>query len=338
MVEKRHSPLDFDLSGADLRYLSRAKLEGFVLGPEQRGWSAGAGFSGIGNFNGGQTAKKLGLRDLLEKAADLLLEQGRLTYEFPANDGDYVLMRFIAKAGTMWPSFGHSAEFERVCWWIGANAHFRILCYGDRHHILQDDRYPPPDGVKATWWPSRADAYLHLLHRVSGVLDCDYQPWSDADGEDRSLLISDFYAHMFCDSIYRAPYLAGRGVYEALVRVDHVFSVPQELPLVCGSPLWVSKVNSAVPGTYRVPDLKSKAWDLLGTWDGTWSDLRWEDRRDPRLRYGVDPEPPLPNPTGIARPEVADIQTLSIREPPDSPELEPPRAAWVRVLNRLRGK
>lgn len=322
MVRHLFRPLSTDVRDADLRYLSAQKLQEFVLDPERAGFGLGAGLLGV-SATASRNAKKLSQRELLESAAALLDRQGRLSYEIPARQGDYTLLRMFGLAGTMWPWAGRDPQLERVAWWVGRSDKYRVLAYGDRCHVLQDDRYRSASEEKATWWPSIPGAYRKLQLAFSEAADFAGDPQLNATEDVKNRPVSDLF-NAFDDNTQRGPVIHDRGVYEVLMRVDGI--EPESggrVPIIYGSPLWVARVPGLVPGTYLVPSDCPQGRSLLGTWDGTWSDLRWVDYGDPRMRLRSAPDPETPNAAELEPPEPGHLRSLGIR---DAPPTTSPRA------------
>lgn len=277
--------LETDVADKRLVYVSEKKLEQFLLDTTKRGFSL--------NFPGGPgvgiDSHEIPIREQINAVGRHLESTNQLTYEeVPPRKGSWLLVRMRAVCGTAWAFEGGSTQFSDTAWWVGESERLQIFAYGHRAHLLGQGKVPVSPDSKATWWPSRIDAYKDLLTSISLVVEKD-----DLSGnisidlsKDNHVTFRGLKNYFFQDRVRRDDYLEGPGPYEALLRVDGIEENGSEIPIVYGSPLWVAAVTSAVPGTYLVDVFQDEPGiKLVASWDGTtWSDLRFQDERHPLLR------------------------------------------------------
>lgn len=295
-----HAPLDCTVTDDDdLLYCSNGKLEKLCqrfavrrqgktpllsgnLGVSAAGPQLGMGFS--------TALQSRALRKLLTEVGKKLLESApsQLFFEPELRRGEFALIRAIAKCGTMWPWAGtpEDSQFRHVVWWTGQTASSFLLMYGDLSNYLGDDWQQAQDREKATWWPSRSDAYLKLIKAMSNsALSAD---WVGLAPENPSKsTVAGLHASCFDEGVLRGPLLHNSMVVESLIRIDHIEDTDNHRE-ICGSPLWVRRVRKPVPGVYRTGETtqvsvndwftssKQCSSYALADWDGNdWSNPRW---------------------------------------------------------------
>lgn len=338
-------PLDPDVRHRELVYVSRAKLEQLLL-PKER---TGAGAT-VGGFGANRETHRVELREQLNDAAKFFQDLGILSYEIEPQRGQWLLLRAVMKCGTAWPSFGAESPADETAWWVGSSASARVLAYGHRKHLLGQGAGPQATGKTtiATWCPSRADAYGHLLKDISlSVQDSQLvalDPWGD-DAVAQVRGLEDYFFSN--DGVYRNSPLIERGIYEMMLRVDRVVE-DEESVTVLGSPLWVARERRPVQGVYHVQTpLKTAGQSIVGEWNGReW--LSFEIRQDPpdgRIQLGIEPVFHQVTPEDLdfepSEPSVDSIRYLGKARWPQPEALHQMSAGsaqnrwWQRVLKHL---
>lgn len=337
-------PLDPDPRLRELVYVSAAKLEQLLLPTERTGFGA----SGLG-IGGNVETHKVETRELLNDAATFFQDRGLLSYEREPQQGQWLLLRAVMMCGTAWPSFG-DASADETAWWVGSSDSSRVLAYGNRKHLLGQGAGPQTTSraEHATWCPSRADGYLHLLKDISLSVKNDQpvasDPWSDdVAGQVRGL--EDYFFSN--DGVYRNFPLIERGVYEMMLRVDRVVDDEGSVTIL-GSPLWVARERRSVQGVYRVKAPPEAAGQFIV---GDWSGSEWlsfeirQDSPDGRIRLGREPviHHVAPEDLGFAppKPTLDRIEYLGVprwtQPQASSQQLVDPGQThwWQRVLRRF---
>ncbi|RCS84244.1 hypothetical protein [Brevibacterium aurantiacum] len=288
-MNRKFTPLNGDAIHKNLVYVSSAKLEQLLLKKMKQGFNVTlpAQLGGAGH-----ESRELATRELLESAIALFEKNQNLIYEEVPESGEWLMVRFLGKCGTAWPWSGGGDEFQNTAWWVGRSEKLKLLAYGHSSHVLGNGLMPAIDD-KATWWPSTPGSYRKLLESVTTVvnaddLDAEVVPGSIQESAATFRGIDRFF---FSDGVERGAPILQEGVYEMLLRVDGV--EPGEgdnAPVVFGSPLWVAKVNWAVPGTYVVESIsETRDVSIVASWDGqSWSDLHVRDQREPFMQVNDD--------------------------------------------------
>lgn len=337
-------PLDPDLRHRELVYVSKAKLDQLHLPDESQGF--GLSLSG---FGANTDTRKRGTRELLNQATNLFRKQEVLSYERDPQPDQWFLLRAVLMCGTAWPAFGDASPADETAWWIGSSDSARVLAYGNRKHLLGQGAGPHTTSKtdSATWCPSRADAYLHLLKDISVSTQDDQLVVSDPWSDDASAQVRGLEEYFFSNyGVYRNYPLVDSGIYEMMLRVDRVVE-DEDSVTVLGSPLWVARERRAVPGVYNVshPSV-GPGQHIAGSWDGSaWRSF--EIRQEPadgRVRLGWEPSVKYLAPEDLGfepeHPTVTSINYLGTPrwpEPPPRPQLVHDRVSlWQRFIRGLR--
>lgn len=335
------TPLGIDMEDAELVYVSNAKLEQLLMSPEKAGFGAS-----VGGFGLSTDSRARGTRELLDEAGKLFERQGLLRYENRPERGSWLLVRARLMCGTAWPWAGLNDPASRLtAWWVGSSQSLRILAYGHRDHLLGQGKRSGVSNEehKATWWPSEAGTYAQLLKDIAVHVDADsleLTPTLKSDesfAEDLRGLESYFFSN---PGVERGDPLEPRGVFEMMLRVDHVVAGDGRTT-VMGSPLWVARERRPVPGVYQVVPFDDESrQDVLGDWDG----VRWcalVKRTHPtNLKASLGEEPtmePLPlesAPYLPAEPSIYDI--VNFDRLPDQEPLVPHQVGQECLRCRLR--
>lgn len=317
------TPLDTDARLRNLVYVSKAKLDQLLVPTQKPGYSFN--IPGIGGV--GTDTRLLETRELLSRAGKMLTENGLIDYEVTPTRGRWLLVRARMVCGTAWPWAGYDdVAAQTTAWWVGNSASLRILAYGHRDHLLGEGKTPPaPDmSTRATWWPSAASAHVELLKNVAVSVKADdlYDSPRFGSPDDAAKTLEGLESYFFSNAgVVRHDYLVDSGVFEMLMRVDNVVE-GTDPPTVFGSPIWISRDNRPVPGTYTVENITGvDGVTTVADWDGmSWSRIRVIDNRSP-----YDSRDPteqqltnLANQSGrpSGRPSIADL--LSLRVPQES--------------------
>jgi hypothetical protein len=211
-----------------------------------------------------------------------------LYYEPDIRGNEFALIRAIAKCGTAWPWAQHDPQLNHVVWWAGRTGDSSFFAYWDLSNYLSSSRVDALDKTKASWWPSREDTYLQLMRSMAcSALSEDTDRGLPADEKPS---IADFCTDFLQnDGIWgRGPILHSEEVVEMLLRVDRIEEKENKGTTFCGSPIWVRKVTTPVPGTYYTGETKTVTTHVPGAnaqvdetyamadWNGeVWMNPRW---------------------------------------------------------------
>jgi len=128
-----------------------------------------------------------------------------------------------------------------------------IMAYGNRIHLKSEGRIPPsqPRQRYVDWWPSQTGAYRKLLESIAQAAKTEnpHPKLSLPKGFSESRRIN-FFRSLLEKNVESGCLSADKGVYEMLLRVDHVARADGEKPLVFGSPIWVAEETRPIPGIY----------------------------------------------------------------------------------------
>lgn len=224
------------------------------------------------------------LSDKLSKAYRILQNSNYVRPETEARRGKFLLIRAIAKCGTMWPWAGDAedSQYRHVVWWVGSTARKKILAYGNLSNYRGSANIAALD--KASWRPSRDDTYTYLRDAMcQNALSPEWKDFPDIEkGSVRGLLST-----CFNEGVERSLLLHEAEVVEMLLRVDYIEHDEDQRDVICGSPLWVRQVTKQVPGTYYTGEtttvfsynsLRSEKHDIsaIADWNGhSWANVQW---------------------------------------------------------------
>ncbi|MBT1175656.1 hypothetical protein JS530_09130 [Bifidobacterium sp. LC6] len=320
----------------DLLYYSKGKLEKLCQRFAIKEWKRVLlpGVSGSLSLAGPQVSAACSSIIEDKECRKILTEVGRklsgsasepLCYEPALKQGNFALVRAIAKCGTMWPWAGTAEDspFKHVVWWVGQTSDSWLLAYGDIANYMGDEWQKAMDKDKASWWPSRADAYIKLIKAMSeGALSDDWVGL--APDSLCNCSVAGLRASCFDDGVWRGPLLHERKVVELMLRIDCIEGTKGKKE-VCGSPLWVRQVDRPVPGTYLTGERKLEpvnGWSVassenysyaIADWcDGTWSNPRWSPCYLPSGPFTPQGVPRLPDSNQL--PQLDDIERLLSEE------------------------
>lgn len=238
-----------------LAYRSTEKLDYLLIPDKKPDWEKSVGAS-ISSSPISAGAKSI-MRDMSEperltEAGKLLEEQKTLFRENdPLSGGDYLLVRLVAAAGTMWPSDTAKKKMGRVAWWVGEGEDVKVLAYGSLSNTL-----PPHLGHKAknkaksTWSPSGLGVHSKFINSVVATTDNNSKVAKSGG------TVREFLSYCFNSGVVGrgGDWVHQPGIYDMLLRVDGVEEDETESKkrVVYGSPIWVARVPVPVPGVYKL--------------------------------------------------------------------------------------
>ena len=237
-----------------LVYRSKEKLDSLLIPDEKPDWekSVGASISSSPiSASAKSTVRKISEREKLTEAGKLL-EEGKTLFDEndPLSGGDYLLIRLVAAAGTMWPSDTAKKKMGRVAWWVGEGEDVKVLAYGSLSNTL-----PPNLGHKAkkktksTWSPSGVDMHSKFINSVVVATDNNSKVAKSGG------TVREFLSYCFNSGVVGrgGDWVHQPGIYDMLLRVDGVEEDETESKkrVIYGSPIWIARVPVPVPGVYK---------------------------------------------------------------------------------------
>jgi len=332
--------LKMDVKGRVLWYFSKDKVSERIreIGVSETNLN----FEVIEHKRPGEGPNEL---DVITAVNEDLQKNDLIEHALPCDVGKFLLLRALVVTGNIWNNTeGNSGEasydeLKDVVWWIGKGDGFDVVAYGNRRNLRGQGGVLEPvkgDRGQSTWWPSSPGVNWGLVKMLGET----------AEGASfradlfKCKSLTEFngcFNYNYGNTVRGRPYLSN-SLMEFMLRVDHV-CYDVDVPLVFGSPVWVARTFTSIPGTYYIGNFflgkdrqvhrsesgsevevpESATREAFAIWDGG----QWvENGTFWKGGYRLDPlwgNPPIP----CSEPRVGDFVGFEQKVPDNRPRIIP---------------
>ena len=250
MAESFEISLKMNSNGRILQYFSKDKVSEQI---REKGTSeTSVNFGVFGHKRPSEGSNEL---DVITAVNEELQKKDLVEQALPCEVGKFLVFRALVVTGTIWCATeddnGEASydELKDVVWWMGKGDGFDAVAYGNRRNMRGQGGVPEPmkgDRGQSTWWPSSPDINWGLVKMLGEAAEGASFKKDLFNCESLAKFNSDFNYNV----VRGHPYFPNT-LLEFMLRVDHV-CYDVDVPLVFGSPVWVARTFTPIPGTYEI--------------------------------------------------------------------------------------